>query len=200
MLITVRPCWQRARSPVPWSDVVSFLPCLWILVTGIGVLEAKGLAGLADRDDVDIRSNPAVRVGTRPRRRWWGWFGRVEWTRATRVCPPRYLTTAGVARYRHRAFSAAIDRWRLTGSRAEVTSRRCPPGPGGAWQALVVPGQALCRRRWPGPDQAPVPARWRCLTRRLRWRRSGGAGGSPNGPRRGRFRRGRRGNHRHGLG
>ena len=47
------------------EDVVRLLPGLRILVAGVGVLEAERLAGLADRDQVDVRGDAAVGVARR---------------------------------------------------------------------------------------------------------------------------------------
>ena len=102
-------------------DIVDLCPRLRVLVTGVGVLEAEGLAGLADRDDVDIRRDSAIGVGGLRRRRCRGRcrrrrFGRVEWTRRALVVDADDMPTAGIARNRHRA-SAVVGGRRLSGSR-----------------------------------------------------------------------------------
>ena len=69
MLITCAPMLAACTiARAMRLDVVDLLPSLRVLVAGVGVLEAECLAGLADRDEVDIRGDAAVGV-RRPRRR-----------------------------------------------------------------------------------------------------------------------------------
>ena len=154
MLITCAPMLAActiARAIA--EDVVPLLPSLWILVAGVGVLEAKSLAGLADRDQVDVRGDAAVGVGVGAGGGGGGGGGGA----AGQWAGPRELSTLTAARRRR---SWASSPCRRRGWPTEPAAGRW------RWRA----GRRCLHRAC-----ACRPARW------ARWRDRGG-GGASGGP------------------